>query len=237
MNTFNYSLEDIKSLLFFGKEIENPYFSFYPPSVKEVLEIGQIEFTKYLNVFIGKKDKSSFAELLERTTKNNTNYIETEKAIEFFCKEKPLFLTDVGLIVLGNPKNKRVINENLFSNLQEYVEIFLHLPPKVSAPLNEKPHEKKMREAKEKVEEAKRKKNEKENSAIEYSLLDMLSSISLEMKIPPNDLYECSYYYIVEQYERLRRKFNCNLTYQQLMAGAEAKKLDLKEWFYSRTKK
>lgn len=237
MNIANHSLDDLKNLFFFGEKVETPYFTFYPPTIKDVLDSGQSEFTKYVTTLIGKKDKPSFSLLLENTQRNDTLYAEVTKSLEFFLKEKPFYLPDVSLIVLGNPKDNRVINENLFSVLQEYLNIYLHLPPKTETPKDEKPHEKKMREAREKVEEAKRKKAEKDDDSVSYSLLDMISSVSLEMSMPPKSLYECSYYFLTEQFERIRRKFNSELSYQQLLVGADPKKLDLTNWFYSRAKK
>ena len=61
MNIANHSLDDLKNLFFFGEKVETPYFTFYPPTIKDVLDSGQSEFAKYVTTLIGKKDKISFS--------------------------------------------------------------------------------------------------------------------------------------------------------------------------------
>ena len=127
-------------------------------------------------------------------------------------------------IVVGSPKEKRLITPQNFGDFQTILKIQNKKEIKEPPPENESPGQRKMRLLREKVAVVKKKQAEKNNEGQSFlELLEIADTFGI-------DTMNCSllkFYNLIRRYQ-MREKWDQDL--QMLCAGADPKKMKTKYW-------
>lgn len=214
----------------------------YPHSVKDIITIGSNNYYKSLGILLLSKD--DIADLIKKkigvapqdeevpepleylimsANANDTFLLELQDIFFTFIKEEILILPELEMIVIGNPKEKRIIDKNNFSDFQDILKIQHRKEIAMPPPPNETPGQKKMRLLRERTVKIKKKqaqKNSEKQSFVELLEIAETFGISLEHSV-------YAFYGLIKRH-RYREKWNNDIS--MLCAGADGTKLKTKYW-------
>ncbi len=210
----------------------------YPASLIEIAKLNVETYFRYVNLLTldSKEVKRIIGE--ELTPFNflfmNSLYKEEFKnlfieALEFFTKEKVLFLDELETIAFGNFEESRLLTEDNFSEFQSIIKAQNFIEEDVVKFTGENEAAKHIKSRLEKgrqtVERIKRK---KESGTIE--LADLVGSLSINSTINIVDVWNISYYTFNDQFKRMRLLEQYDTGLRSIMAGADPKKIKLQDW-------
>ena len=186
-----------------------------------------IEISKKKGVFTEELENCSvFDYIMFSAQLDNNFFLDLKTALSTFIKEEILISPKTKMIIVGNPKDRRIIGEKEFEEIGEALRLFNKMRVKDPIPENETPMQKRFRlkrEMRERVKEQQQKKQAEENSA---DFADILSSVCcMNVGINLLDLKKYTIYQIKTQLERGRAREQYYTELDMLMAGADSKKI------------
>lgn len=227
----------------------------YPATLREIAEVGYENFEKFLGILtvtkptdIKKEDKelnelfsklTGFQYLLSLTFFDPNAMLLVRRAFKFFIHEDVTFFMEPVEIVVGNPDDKHIINENNFYDFQRILKhmYFLDIEgEEIIINDNDSPTLKRMKRQmianREKVKRAKAKKNAQEKNDLKFS--DLIASLPLNnCGLNLINIWDMTYYAFHDQLKRMGWRDQFNLNHQAALAGAKIKEKDLKHWIRS----
>lgn len=172
------------------------------------------------------EDTRPLTYLLQSADRNDLFFLELQQAFgTFIKKEEFLLLPSINAIVIGNPKDKRLITNDNFSDFQTILRIQNRRKVPEPPPENESAFAKRMRLMKEQRDEVLRKQQAKENGG-EQDLADLL----LVADVYGIDYLKKSIYAFYELIPAHQRREKWNTDIEMLCAGADPAKVKAKHW-------
>lgn len=235
------STNRLKALASLPIELSDGACLIYPAKLIEIAELGIEEYFKYVNLLtlsasevkqMLKEDITPFNFLFMNSIYKENFGKEFEKALTFFTRESILLLPDLEAISIGNFEDSRMITEENFTEIQNIIKfqnfIFDDIVKFKGENESAKHIKDRLAKAKEKVERAKR---VREESKIEIS--DLVGSLTSKTSLNILEVWNISYYSFNDQFKRMRILESYETGLQSLMAGADPKKIKLKDWIQS----
>lgn len=219
----------------------------YPIKVIDMIEMGSDVYKRYLSLLLLKEDDISkiiqekagvelsadeiptpIEYLIQSAARNDIFLLELELAFSTFLKEDILVLPELNAIVVGDPKEKRLLDFKNFSDFQDILKIQNRYETPEPPPQNETASERKRRLLREKVAKAKKKKQQSSEKNLTFSELLEIAKV---FGISTNEsLY--AFYGLLRRYQ-LKEKWQQDI--QMICAGADSKNLKTKYWGESST--
>lgn len=231
-------------------------FAIKCPTLKQIAEIGHSTFLKYIDVLLITKP------VLEKTEENK-NFLEVIKSFsdfqyllfliavdkevnqtfkmsfKFFTGENVFFSMNPPQIIVGDLKNKYLLNEEEYEEFRTIIKKMLCLDNGEDITINSSDSDRvralkqKMKKNHALVEKAKKKNKQvsKENR-LEFS--DLVGSLAISVNgLNLINIWDLTYYSFQDQLKRMGwyEKYNTNL--RASLAGAKIKEKDLKHWMRS----
>lgn len=226
----------------------------YPLKIKEVIGMGEDNYLAQLNLltltsmdlvetYKKKKvpvpdDIDVFDNLMESCERDNSFLLDLENAFFTFLREEVQILSDLKLISVGNGLEKRIIDKNIFYDLQDILRVQNRIPIFERPPENETAMEKKFRLRREEVARAKQKQKQKEKNGESASLHDLISSLCcLGIGVTLQNVGDLSVYSFHELLDRSQAKEEYETDMRMLLAGADSKKIKPSYWIKNLKKK
>lgn len=226
----------------------------YPLKIKEVIAMGEDNYLAQLNLltltsmdlvetYKKKKipvpdDIDVFDNLMESCERDNSFLLDLENAFFTFLREEVQILSDLKLISVGNGLEKRIIDKNIFYDLQDILRVQNRIPTVERPPENETAMEKKFRLRREEVARAKQKQKQKEKNGESASLHDLISSLCcLGIGVTLQNVGDLSVYSFHELLDRSQAKEEYETDMRMLLAGADSKKIKPSYWIKNLKKK
>jgi hypothetical protein len=228
-----------RTQLLAGMPIQMPDNGFlvYPATLLDIASIGTKKFFSYLNLItIDKID-------LERMTNgqeivpfdffyinclNNPEFLQDFLSIlKFFVKSEVKFLPDFYSFIIEDSVG---LGNFLTTENMEDFQIILRVQNFIST--DDKPTKenasaklinKKLRDAKAIVDRIK-------SAGNQVELADLISALTVNTTINIKDVWSLTYYTLNDQFKRMRLLEQYNTSLQSIMAGADPKKIELKDW-------
>lgn len=236
-------IDEIKSQCFIGapSKIENVGYV-YPKTIKEILTMGIIEYNRKLNLLllteidiqkilkekaeqeIPLEDIHVLEYLIQSANYNESFLLDLQDSFTTFLQEEILLLPELNAIVIGDPKERRLITEKNFGDFQDILRIQNKKTVKEAPPENETYGQRKMRLLREKVAEAKKKQANKNGETTAFA--DMLE-IATVFGI---DINNCTLYAFYSLLRRYQAKEKWQQDFQMICAGADSKNMKTKYW-------
>lgn len=237
-------IEDIKAQAFIGKPAHFADIAkIYPLLIPEILEMGLNKYYAKLGILllteidiqkiIKEKIKKTIPleqlhplqYLLSSAEQNDSFLLELQSAFFTFCQEDIILLPKINSVVVGDPKQQRLITEENFKDFQDILRIQNGREIKAPPPPDETPGERIMRLKREQVEEVKRKQAQKNNEN-ESSFAEQLEIAS----VFGININQCTIYSLQKLIMRHRLKEKWENDIQMLCAGADATKIKASYW-------
>lgn len=238
-------VEDIREKAYVGQPVNfNNICYIYPLTIEEIIAVGRYNYNSMLGLLTLKeaqiksiiKEKTGnspnieniepLSYLLQSAEKEDMILLELQAAFSTFIKEDILLLPQINSVLVGNPKEKRLITKDNFQDFQNI--LLLQNRKRIPEPIppNETPFERKMRLNRELVAEAKRKKAEKEGGKQSDSLVDLLEiAEAFDIDYRNRTLFALKG---IVQRKRAKEKWDQDI--EMLCAGADSEKLKTKYW-------
>lgn len=236
------------SPLFLGEAV----CAIYPPTLREIVDVGYDTFIEYLNVIsldkpIAKKGQSDeflsvvselsiFEYFVFLTQIDATMNKLIRETLHFFLHENVSFsLEPCCQILVGKMDEKRIIDETLFMEMRDIIRQCCWLTDADS--INTTPQEddsdfvralrEQMRVNHEKLARAKR--VDKNGDRVELS--DLIASLTVgNCGLNIFNIWDITYYAFHDQLKRMGWHEQFDINNRAAMAGAKMKKQDLKHW-------
>lgn len=214
-----------------------------PLTIKEIVTIGTMRYKQLLGILL--LDEVEIANLIKEKTgesipleqiqplsyllqnAENSDYFSLELQLAFttFIGENILLLPKIDSVLIGSPKDKRLITKDNFRDFQDILRIQNKKEMKEPPPENESFGQRKMRLLRERVEEAKRKQAAKEgNDGLDFSeLLEIASVYGIDFD--KNTLY--GLYALIKRFQA-KEKWDQDI--RMLCAGADSTKIKTQYW-------
>lgn len=214
----------------------------YPLTLYEIIEMGtniynsklglllltEVDIAKIIKEKTGEEPELEkihpLSYLLQNAMYDNLFLLELQSCFSTFIKEDILLLPKINSVLVGNPKEKRLITEDNFGELQDILRIQNKKEIKEAPPENESAIARKFRLKREQRDAAKRKQQEKSGDG--QSLVDLLE-IAETFGIDYKNKTVYAFYNLIKRHQA-REKWNQDI--QMLCAGADSKKLKTKYW-------
>lgn len=250
------SIDDRVLRYLFGKpNIFEDVCLIYSPLIKEIAAEGLSNFYQYISLLtIHKPDMKKIrdAEAREQLNKlNDFQYLlficasddvlmETlKRGIEFFTKEKCTISIKTEMIFLGEPEEKRVINEKVFYNFQEEIKLACALRDASETDIEfldsdtEQVRQLKLKLLEgRRIREERKAKHDEEQSKILFS--DLVASIPLaQAGLNIQTVQDISYYALQDQLKRAGWKEEFEINTRASLAGAKLDKKKMSYWIRS----
>lgn len=162
--------------------------------------------------------------LLKSAELSDMFLLELQNAFSTFIQEDILLLPKINSVLVGLPSEKRLINNENFSDFQTILRIQNRREVPEPPPENESAIARKMRLAREKREAVKRKQQQKEGANQELAdLLEVAEVFGIDYE--KKSIY--AFYGLIQRHQ-LREKWTQDI--QMLCAGADSKKVKAKYW-------
>lgn len=214
----------------------------YPYTIREIVEMGTTKYYSALGLLtltkedigdiIKKKIGQSLPEedlpdpltyLIQSADANDIFLLELSDAFSTFLKEEVLILPELNSIVVGDPEDRRLINTENFSDLQDILRIQNRREVAPPPPPDETPGQRKMRLLREKTARVKRKQAQKKGEGQTFvELLEIAETFGISQE---HSIY--SFYGLIQRHQ-YKEKWDHDL--QMLCAGADSTKLKTKYW-------
>lgn len=203
VSLFTMEQEDLKDLLQ-QKKVDN------------IGEIGEISIFRYL---------------MMSAALDQTFFLDFKIGLSTFIKEEILVSPKHQIIIVGNPKEKRVIDEKEFTNFALALRLFNKMRIKEPPPENETPMQKKFRLKREERERVKEKTAQKKAGEDSAEFADIMSSLcTMNTGITALNISQYTIYQIKELLERAQAKETYYTELDMVMAGADSKKIKPKHY-------
>lgn len=210
--------------------------------MKDMLTMGSLEYSSKLNLLL--MDETAMEEivktkggdmkeiegitplqyLLKSAELSDMFLLELQNAFSTFIQEDILLLPKINSVLVGLPSEKRLINNENFSDFQTILRIQNRREVPEPPPENESAIARKMRLAREKREAVKRKQQQKEGANQELAdLLEVAEVFGIDYE--KKSIY--AFYGLIQRHQ-LREKWTQDI--QMLCAGADSKKVKAKYW-------
>lgn len=164
--------------------------------------------------------------LLQSANQSDAFFLDLEKMFFTFLQEEITLLPKINAVLVGAPKDKRLITDENFGDFQDILRIQNNKEVKAAPPKDETPAQKKMRLLREKVEEAKRRQAERKGDSDKVTFSILLENASVYgINIKECNLY--SFYHLLSRYQA-QENYEHNI--QMLCAGASSENLKIKYW-------
>lgn len=238
-------IEDIQNQAF--KAIPSKFqkvCKIYPLTIPEIVKIGVNEYYQMLGLLL--LDNYEIADTLEKkgikdieiekiepltfllrnAEASDKFLLELQAAFSTFIKEEIILLPKINSVLVGgDPKKKRLITTENFSEFQDILRIQNRRKVKEKPPENESPAQKKMRLLREKVEEAKRRQAQKksENGSTFLDVLEIAEVFGVNTD-------KCTLYSLYNLVGRHQAREKWDQDLQMLCAGADSNKIKTKYW-------
>lgn len=214
----------------------------YPNKMIEIIEMGSNVYNKRLGLLllnevdIAKiiKDKTKqepkieeiypLSYLLQSADNDDMFLLELQLAFSTFIKEDILLLPKINSVLVGSPKNRRLITNENFADFQDILRVQNRRKIKEPPPPNESAIARKFRlkgELRDAIKKQQQAKNNEEQSLAE--LLEIAETFGIDYK---NKTFYAFYGLLTRH--RLREAWNQYI--QMLCAGAESKKIKTEYW-------
>ena len=244
-----YSLN--KEQLFIGLPIplEDNTCMVYPLSAFEIFKMSQSTYNYYINLLtMSKSDIEDLFEkkkvtlekeiepydyLIESCLYDDNFLLELQKAFFTFIREKVSIFPQQSLIIVGNPKEKRIINKKVFSQIQEILRFQngMTIEKEEEIPEDENAMQKKFRLRRKALEKAKKKQAQKKAEKGEgIDFYAMVKALIVLKIISWNDLKSISVYGIHELFDVAQAQEEYRNQINFLCAGADPKKVKTNYW-------
>lgn len=235
-------IDEIKEQAFVGAPAQlNNVCNIYPLSVKEIVTMGSMKYYNYLGILLlTEAEISSMLKnkigidinpaevdilnyLLQSSNYDDKFFLELQDAFSTFIKEDIILSPELNSIVVGDPRERRLITSENFKDFQDILRIQNNRPIETPPPVDETPGQRKMRLLREQVAAVKKKQAQKKG---EGQTLGELMEIAKVFGIDLNETIY-AFYKLLRRYE-LKEKWDQDI--QMLCAGADGKKLKTKYW-------
>jgi len=219
----------------------------YPLTVGEIVGMGQLNYSSYLSIItidefdiintakkkgieIQPEQINVFHYLIDSARQNYSFLLELKNAFRTFIREEINILFDEYLILIGKkPSEKRMLNENNFSDFQNIVRVQNKRTVKEDPPPDESPMRKKFRLKAQYRDSIKR--NQKSNDPNAPDFCALMSSFSCyKSGITPQQLKDFSLFAFREDFERNQLKEKYQIDIDSILAGADSKKVKPEPW-------
>ena len=165
--------------------------------------------------------------ILESANIDDNFLLELQTAFSTFIREEVTILYNSQQIIIGDPKEKRILNESNFSDFQAILRLQNKIPAIEVIPEDESPRAKRFREKRELRDAIKNKQESKK--APNFSTL-MSALCAYGIGITPFNIKDLSIYafYSLLSINGSKERYNTEMNY--IYAGADPKKLNPKHW-------
>lgn len=214
----------------------------YPYTVQEIIEMGTDKYFSSLGILILTKD--DIAEIIKKKTNqslkdeevpepfeyliksselNDMFFLELQDIFSTFLKEDVLILPELNVVVVGDPKDKRFITSENFSDIQDILRIQNKKDVSPPPPPDETPGQRKMRLLREKTAKIKKKQVQKKGEGLTFvESLEIAETFGITLN---HSVY--AFYGLIQRHQ-YREKWQQDL--QMICAGADNTKLKTKYW-------
>lgn len=172
-----------------------------------------------------------FQYLMMSAALDQSFFLDFKQGISTFIKEKILISPKRQMIIVGDPKERRIITEKEFNEMGLALRYFNNLRIKEPPPENETAMQKRFRlkrEERERVKEQTQKKQAEEDGT-DFS--DIMSSLCvMNVGITPLNIGQYTMYQIKNILERAQAKETYYTELDMIMAGADSKKIKPKHY-------
>ena len=160
---------------------------------------------------------------------DKTFFLDFKTALSTFIKEEILISTKKGIIIVGNPIERKVITKENFGEIGTALRLFNKMRVKEPPPENETPMQKKFRLKREERDRVKEKQAQKQGEALTFA--DVMSSICvMNTGVTALNIGQYTIYQIKDLLERAQAKEAYHTELDMLMAGADSKKIKPKHY-------
>ena len=225
--------------------VRKTFCTIYPVTLRQIATIGVKNFYSYLSVFtLNKEDIEEFLAsqniekeltpfqfLIMMTQMDPQYYITVQEAFKLFLHEPQItFLKQNEAIVLGNIKEERVINNDIFEAISKIIEAANTLDTESSEARMDNPSDAKAAQIIKKLKEGKKMREKaKGNSNLSFS--DLVASLAAGGNgLNILNVWDLPYYAFNDQFKRMQMREEYENTYRSLLAGADPKKVKLRYW-------
>lgn len=164
-----------------------------------------------------------FEYLLKSSELNDMFFLELQDIFSTFLKEEVLILPELNVVVVGDPKEKRFITSENFSDIQDILRIQNRKDVAPPPPPDETPGQRKMRLLREKTAKIKKKQIQKKGEGLTFvESLEIAETFGISQD---HSVY--AFYGLMERHQ-YREKWQQDL--QMICAGADNTKLKTKYW-------
>lgn len=213
-----------------------------PFTIEEIVKMGTTKYNGYLGILLmneteiynGIKEKTGqeisiediepLKYLLQSAAHNDTFFLELQTIFSTFVQEEVLPLPKINAVLIGSPKEKRLITSKNYRDFQDILRIQNRKEFVAPPPADETPMERKMRLLREKVAMVKKKQAAKNGKDIPLDeLFEIAETYGIDIK--SHTLY--AFYGLLRRHQ-LEERWRQDL--QMICAGADSKKIKTKYW-------
>ncbi len=235
------SIDTLKLLAGLPITMSDNSCSVFPALLRDIAEIGTSTFFQYLNLLtLNSEDISSmvnlkikpFDFLFYNATQNDSFKTTFLDSLKFFIREEFLMVDEQGILIIGDFAEGRILSSQNFEEFQTIIKAQNFLEEDIVKYTGEDEIARKIKERVKKGQEKIEKlKNKREENAIQFS--DIVASLTINSSLNIVDIWNISYYTLNDQFKRMRYLEEYNTGLQSIMAGADPKKIKLKDWIRS----
>ena len=242
-----FSLEPEQLFIGLPITLEENICLVYPLTALEILKMTPSLYNYYLNILTltqddieelykkkGIKQKelpTPFEYFLISCELNDDFLLDAKKAFFTFTREKVQIMPQNKMIVLGNIKEKRIIDETTFNTFQNILRLQNNLDIEEEPEENENEMQKKFRLRRKELKKAKKKQAQKEfdkDKAIDFYTI--IKALITKKIISYDDLGKITSYAIHELIDIFKAEEEYSNQIKFLCAGADPKKLKVDYW-------
>ena len=244
-------LNSISDEVFFaGIPVEIPNTChIYWPTLREIAKIGIKNFYNYLNLLtLEKEDINDFLEEQKIEQKDeltpfqftlaNSHYdkdylTNLQEAFKFFLHENEIYVLEENeVIILGDLKDNRIINEEKFNTICTLIKKGNFVKTQSAEEKMNNPSNSKAAEIIRKIKEGRKAKAKNSNN--ELSFLDLVASLAIGGNgLNALNVWDLTYYAFNDQFQRMQAKEEYAQAISAIHAGADPKKIKLEHWIKS----
>lgn len=171
-----------------------------------------------------KEDLTIFQYIMMSAALDNFFFLDLKQGISTFIKEEVLIAPKKCIIIVGDPKDKKIITEKEFSEFAIALRLFNKMKIKEPPPENETPMQRKFRLKREERDRVKAKQQQNDENGATFS--DIMSSLcTMNVGITALNIGEHTIYQIKDLLERAQARETYYTELDMLMAGADSKKI------------
>ena len=222
----------------------------YKLNLKEISAIGFNNYNRYTSLLtmsildiakfleeqkIGGEVPSPLHFLIDSSLSNDINFLETQLAFLTYLRKSIEISRETIIIKDGTTEGDFILDENNFNEFQEAILMINKMYDVEEEREINSPNEalkQKFIKARLKLREAKRRQREKDSQKGDgITLPDIVSALcTYGIGYTMFNVWDLTIYQLYEQFERISAKEEYEHNYSALLAGADSKKIKLKNW-------